>query len=274
MRKFFTVSIILLFSTFNLLAQYVNTDSLIIIPGFEKPLNFKTFDSLRFESPETEIIQDQLFWQQHIPSGRMLNEFVLPSNGKVISRFGPRNGRIHTGTDIKMTRGDTIYAVFYGTVTRAKYHYGYGNMVVVDHGNSLETSYAHLSDFLVNVDDFVVKGQPVGLAGNSGRATTSHLHFEIREGNRPFDPELVFDFENGLIRLEAQDAYNLTELHNTLKPSGYSVNEPVPQNYTVRNGDSLWKISRKFQTSINSLCLLNGLNENAVLQAGMVLKIY
>ncbi|MBW6533989.1 MAG: peptidoglycan DD-metalloendopeptidase family protein [Mariniphaga sp.] len=147
-------------------------------------------------------------------------------------------------------------------------------MVVVDHGNSLETSYAHLSDFLVDVDDFVVKGQPVGLAGSTGRATTNHLHFEIREGNRPFDPELLFDFENGIIRSEVQNAYNLTELHNTLKPSGYSVNEPVPESYIVKNGDSLWKISRKFRTPLKTLYLLNGLSENSVLQTGMVLKIY
>lgn len=274
MRRFIPGIIFLLFNTFNLLAQYVNTDSLLIIPGYERPLSFNSFDSLRFASPETEIIPGQLYRQQHIPSGRILNEFVLPSNGKVISRFGPRNGRIHTGTDIKMNRGDTVFAAFFGKVTRAKYYYGYGNMVLIEHGNSLETSYSHLSDFLVEVGDYAGKGQPVGLAGSTGRATTNHLHFEIREGNRPFDPELVFDFENGLIRLEAQNAYNLTELNRELKVAGYSVNESVPEKYTVRSGDSLWNISRRFKTSVNSLCMLNGLKENSVLQPGMVLKIY
>jgi hypothetical protein len=273
MRKFLTATVLWLFSVFSLTAQYINSDSLVFNPGFEMPLTINAFDSLRFISPETEMLAGQSLFQSHIPSGKLLSEFYLPSNGKVISRFGLRNGRMHTGTDLKMDRGNTIYAAFFGTVTRAKYYYGYGNMVVVDHGNSLETSYAHLSGFLVDVGDFVVKGQPVGLAGRTGRATTNHLHFEIREGNKPFDPELVFDFDNGKVREEIQFAYNLTEFYHKLQPAGYSVNEPAPQHYNVKTGDSLWKISRRFRTSVKALCLLNGLNENAVLQVGMKLKI-
>jgi hypothetical protein len=273
MRKFLAATVVAFCSVFGLSAQYANTDSLVVIPGFEMPLTLNGVDSLRFASPETEIIPGEFLLQSHIPSGKLLNEFSLPSNGKVISRFGPRNGRVHTGTDIKMDKGDTIYAAFFGTVTRVSYYYGYGNMVVVDHGNSLETSYAHLSGFLVDVGDFVLKGQPVGLAGRTGRATTNHLHFEIREAGRPFDPELVFDFENGSIREEVRETHTLTELHKTLNNIGYSANEAVPENYTVRHGDSLWKISRRFRTSVNTLCLLNGLNENTVLQVGMKLKI-
>lgn len=264
----------MLFSAFSLMAQYINSDSLVFIPGFEVPLSLNEFDSLRFTSPESDLIPGEMYYQQHIPSGRILGEFVLPSNGPIISRFGPRNGRMHTGTDIKMNRGDTIYTAFYGTVTRSRYHYGYGNMVVVEHGNSLETSYAHLSEFLVKDGETVAKGQPVGLAGNTGRATTSHLHFEIREDNKPFDPELVFDFEQGQVREETQFAYNLNELHRKLNPFSFSLNEPTPQHYKVKNGDSLWNISRRFRTSVNSLCMLNGLKENSVLQPGMVLKIY
>jgi len=274
MRRFFTGILMVLFSVFSLTAQYVNTDSLVFNPGFEMPLTINAFDSLRFVSPETEMFAGQSLAQSHIPSGKLLSGFYLPSNGKVISRFGPRNGRMHTGTDIKMRSGDTIYAAFFGTVTRAKYHYGYGNMVVIDHGNSLETSYAHLSGFLVDAGDFVVKGQPVGLAGSTGRATTSHLHFEIREGNKPYDPELVFDFENASVRGKVNETYNLTELHNELNASGYANREPLTQRYIVRPGDSLWKISRRFRTSVNTLCMLNGLNENSVLKVGMVLKLY
>ena len=274
MRRLFTGVFFLFCNLFSLQAQYVNTDSLLLVPGFEQPLSILTFDSLRFTSPGSEIISGQLFYQQHIPSGQMLYEFCLPSAGKVISRFGPRNGRMHTGTDIKMNRGDTIFAAFYGSVTRARYYYGYGNMVVVEHENSLETSYAHLSEFLVKPGEAVLKSQPVGLAGSTGRATTSHLHFEIREGNKPFDPELVFDFENAMVREEVRLAYNLTELHHEMNTTGYADNETLPNNYIVRTGDSLWKISRRFRTSVNSLCMLNGLNENSVLKVGSVLKIY
>lgn len=274
MLRNFTATLVFLFCAFSLKAQYVNSDSLIVIPGFEIPLTLNGMDSLRFTSPETEIFPEQFLQQFYIPTGKLLSEFCLPSNGKVISRFGPRSGRMHTGTDIKMHSGDTIYAAFFGTVTRAKYHYGYGNMVVIDHGNSLETSYAHLSGFLVDAGNFVIKGQPVGLAGRTGRATTNHLHFEIREGNKPFDPELVFDFENASIREKVSETYNLTELHNELNTLGYANHEPLTQRYIVRSGDSLWKISRRFRTSVNTLCMLNGLNENSVLKVGMVLKLY
>lgn len=274
MRRLFTGILMLLFSAFNLMAQYVNTDSLNFVFGFENPLTLQAFDSLQFVSPESEMVPGQFLFQSHVPSGKLLSEFSLPSNGKVISRFGPRNGRIHTGTDIKMNSGDTIFAAFFGTVIRAKYYYGYGNMVVVDHGNSLETSYAHLSGFLVDVGDFVLKGQPVGLAGRTGRATTNHLHFEIREASKPFDPELVFDFENATIREEVKETYNLTELHKELTTSGYASHEPLMQSYTVKPGDSLWTISRRFRTSVNSLCMLNGLQESSVLKVGMKLKLF
>ncbi len=275
MRRLITGTIILLFCALNLIAQYVNTDSLIFIPGFEEPVMLSAFDSLLLNSPETDLHDIHTFIYGHnFPAGRLLGQFTLPANGNVISRFGPRAGRMHSGTDIKMNRGDTVFAVFDGAVSQACYWYGYGNMVVLNHGSNLTTSYSHLSGFLVKTGEKIKKGQPVGLAGNTGRASTNHLHFEIREGGRAFDPELVFDFENAKIRDEVPEIYNLTELYQTLNPVAYSVNEPTPQKYIVKNGDSLWKISRRFRTSINALCLLNDLNENSVLRVGMVLKLF
>lgn len=79
-------------------------------------------------------------------------------------------------------------------------------------------------------------------------------------------PELIVDFENKSVREEVRKAYNLTELRNTLNTSKYALNETVPKSYTVRPGDSLWKISRRFSTSVNTLCTLNGLNKHSVLQ--------
>ena len=275
MRIIFIIPIFV-FNLLTLHAQYINTDSLLILPGFDKPVTISEFDSMLLIAPETELLPGDMFYYEHQASkGKHLPElFTFPCTGKVISRFGPRSGRMHTGTDIKMNKGDTIYAAFHGLVTRARYYYGYGNMVAIDHGNDLQTSYSHLSMILVKLNEIVEKGQPVGLAGSTGRATTSHLHFEIRENNKPFDPELVFDFENGTIRKEASMTSNLTELHKMLKPAGYANNIPVPQHYTVRYGDSLWKISRRYKTTIKSLCRLNNLTENSVLRIGMVLKLY
>jgi hypothetical protein len=275
MRIIFIIQI-LIFNLFTISAQYINTDSLLIFPGFDKPVTLSEFDSILLIAPETELRPgDLLYYEQQTTKGSHLPElFSFPCTGKVISRFGPRSGRMHTGTDIKMNKGDTIYAAFHGIVTRARYYYGYGNMVSIDHGNNIETSYSHLSLILVSPGENINMGQAVGLAGSTGRATTNHLHFEIRENKKPFDPELVFDFETGTIRSEVAVTNNLSELHQMLKPAGYGTNEPVPRHYTVKYGDSLWKISRRFKTTVSSLCTLNNLNENSVLRIGMVLKLY
>ena len=252
-------------------SQYINTDSLVVLEGNEFPLLISQLDSTNQFSPEVSPI----YFTEGIPtSGYLLSMFSLPGSGHVISRFGPRSGRMHTGTDIKMNKGDTIYAAFDGIVTRAKYYYGYGNLIVLDHGNNIESYYGHLSGFLVKNGSSVAKGEAIGLAGATGRATTSHLHFEIRENNKPYDTELVFDYENGKTRSKVAEMENLADLQKVIKPKGYSANQPVSQKYVVRSGDSLYKISRRNKTSIKSLCELNNLSESTVLQIGQVIHLY
>lgn len=275
MQKLTTAILFLVLYPAILYGQYINSDSLYIISGFYEPVTLSELDSLRENLSDFETISTEYFaYRSHIPGGQIMALFDMPSNGRVISRFGPRNGRMHSGTDIKLNKGDTIYAVYNGKVTRARYYYGYGNMVVIEHSNNIETYYAHLSGYLTAVGETVLKGQPIGLAGSTGRATTNHLHFEIRENNKAFDPELVYDFDNKRIRDEVKFANNLTVLHSSLNQTGYSVNEPAPQHYRVKSGDSLWLISRRFKTSVKTLCALNNLNENSVLRVGMTLKIY
>lgn len=255
---------------FSAKAQYLNTDSLIVIEGLDVGCLVSELDSMEIYSPELFDYSTQ----ESLSSGYLLSMFTMPGSGHVISRFGPRSGRMHTGTDIKMNKGDTIYAAFDGIVTRRQYYHGYGNMIVLDHGNNLETYYAHLSGYLIKPGASVEMGEAIGLAGATGRATTSHLHFEIRENGKPYDTELVFDFENGKTRGKVAEMENLAELQKELKPKGYSTNKPVPQKYVVRSGDSLSKISRKNKTSIKSLCQLNNLKETSILQIGQVLNVY
>ncbi len=264
----------LLWCSFFSRAQYVNTDSLVVVPGFSAPLSLARFDSLEVNSPELLGLTGSVAFGKDVPAGNIFAGFSAPANGKIISRFGLRSGRIHTGTDIKLDKGDTVYAAFNGAITRAHYYHGYGNMVVISHGNNLETCYAHLSAFLVEDDDFVQKGEPLGLAGRTGRATTEHLHFEIRENERPYDPELVFDFENDRVHKKAIHTETLANLNRNLKTAGYAGNSAAPQVYKVQQGDSLWKISRRFRTSMNLLCQLNNLTESSVLQVGQALQIY
>ena len=252
-------------------AQYINSDSLHVLEGSPLPISISELDSI--ENIFNDILPEY-FTSGPIRSGYLLSQFSLPAKGKVISRFGPRSGRMHTGTDIKLNKGDTIYAAYDGQVTMSKYYYGYGNLVVLDHGNSIETYYSHLSKCLVKTDRFVRIGEPIGLAGATGRATTTHLHFEIRENNKPYDTELVFDFAAGKTRDEVAKLDNLASLHKELKPKVQSVNQPVSQKYVVRAGDSLYKIASYTKTTMNTLCMLNNLTETSILQIGQVLHIY
>jgi murein DD-endopeptidase MepM/ murein hydrolase activator NlpD len=256
-------------------AQYVNTDMLMVVPGLEEPVHVDYLDSIYHNHPDSELHNELFFsFNKPLTTGIMLSRFTIPSRGEVISRFGPRSGRMHSGTDIKLNKGDTIYAVFHGTVTRSSYYYGYGNMVVIDHGNNITTSYAHLSAFLVRQGEIVKQGEPLGLAGSTGRATTSHLHFEIRENNRAFNPELVFDFEHEKIKDEVYDISHLAELQPVDPSSGHKAKQSVPQSHTVRSGDSLWTISRRYKTTIQQLCRLNNLTESSVLRIGSIIKLY
>ena len=125
-----------------------------------------------------------------IPEG----EWCYPLPGaKVISPYGGRGGRQHTGTDLKTKPNDPIYAAFEGEVTMSQVFYGYGNCIVIRHANGLETLYSHNSKNLVKVGDRVKCGQKIALTGRTGRATTEHLHFEVRVGGKPYNSNMIFD---------------------------------------------------------------------------------
>ena len=127
-----------------------------------------------------------------------LRGFAMPTPSRVItSKFGPRWHRQHQGLDIKVYIGDTIRAAFDGKVRVVRYdRNGYGNYVVIRHPNGLETLYGHMSKHLVVDDQIVRAGEPIGLGGNTGRSTGSHLHFETRLVGKAIDPALMFDFVN------------------------------------------------------------------------------
>ncbi|MCR4853252.1 MAG: peptidoglycan DD-metalloendopeptidase family protein [Prevotella sp.] len=127
-----------------------------------------------------------------------LRGFTMPTTSRLItSNYGPRWGRVHKGLDIKVYIGDTIYAAFEGTVRVVRYEAnGYGNFVVIRHPNGLETVYGHMSKQLVKPNQRVKSGEPIGLGGNTGRSTGSHLHFETRLCGVALNPALMFDFKN------------------------------------------------------------------------------
>lgn len=115
---------------------------------------------------------------------------VWPTTSRYVSsRFGwrPEFGDFHTGTDIAGKSGDPIYAYKSGTVVFAGTISSYGRIIKIDHGNGMQTWYAHCSSLLVSVGDTVSEGQNIALMGRTGWATGNHLHFEVRLNGVPVD---------------------------------------------------------------------------------------
>ena len=125
--------------------------------------------------------------------------FPLPG-AKVISPYGKRGGRTHSGVDLKTTPGDKIYAAFEGEVIFSDVYHGYGNYIRIKHPNGLETCYSHNSKNLVKKGDYVKAGQVIALVGQTGRATTPHLHFEVRINGKTRNPANYFDLNKGVVR--------------------------------------------------------------------------
>ena len=112
-----------------------------------------------------------------------LTSYHCPYQGSVHPRgkYGPRRRRQHQGVDLPLKMGDPVYATFCGRVRISEYNKGgYGNLVIIRHDNGLETYYGHLSERMVEPDQWVEAGQIIGLGGSTGRSTGPHLHFETR----------------------------------------------------------------------------------------------
>jgi murein DD-endopeptidase MepM/ murein hydrolase activator NlpD len=128
--------------------------------------------------------------------------YPLPG-AKVISPYGHRGGRGHSGVDLKTKPNDDIRAAFDGEVVFSAKYAGYGNLIRILHGNGLETYYSHNSKNLVKVGDRVKAGNVIALTGRTGRATTEHLHFETRINGKAYDPSRFFDHQTHTIRINS-----------------------------------------------------------------------
>lgn len=126
--------------------------------------------------------------------GGSTGTMVWPAEGEITSPFGWRvhpifgTQRLHTGIDIGADYGDSIRAADGGVVIHADWMGGYGNTVIIDHGNGISTLYAHNSQLLVNEGQTVAKGQTVARCGSTGYSTGPHLHFEVRQNGSPVNP--------------------------------------------------------------------------------------
>lgn len=112
-----------------------------------------------------------------------------PSRGSLSSGFGMRWGKMHKGIDIAANFGATINAALGGTVNYAAWQEGYGNVITINHGDGLETTYAHCSVINVKKDEVVKSGQKIGEVGSTGNSTGPHLHFEVRVNGVAINPQ-------------------------------------------------------------------------------------
>lgn len=209
-------------------------------------------------------------------------------------KFGPRRRRVHQGVDLPLKMGDPIYATFCGRVRISEYNRGgYGNLVVVRHDNGLETYYGHLSERLVEPNQWVEAGQILGLGGSTGRSTGPHLHFETRYYGQSFDPERLIDFPRGTLCREtfllkksffspyskagqdfedelANEEQDKQEVEAVAKSK---VEAQARRYHKIRSGDTLGAIARKYGTSIDNVCRMNNIKRTTILQLGRSLRV-
>ena len=225
-----------------------------------------------------------------------LRGFHMPTDNRVVtSNFGSRWGRQHKGLDIKVYIGDTIRAAFSGKIRIVKYEpKGYGKYVVIRHHNGLETIYGHMSKHLVVENQEVKAGDPIGLGGNTGRSTGSHLHFETRLCGVALNPALLFDFRNQDVvgdfymfrrnkyasesamatRLRGVGGANTddNDLDEELEIASTPRTTSSVHFHKVKKGDTLQAIARKHHTTVAKLCQLNHIGKTIRLKPGQILK--
>lgn len=227
-------------------------------------------------------------------------------NNRVTSSYGYRRSfrKNHYGTDIKVYVGDTIRSAFSGRIriVANQGKKGYGKYIVIRHHNGLETVYGHLSKQLVKEDQDVKAGEPIGLGGNTGKSTGSHLHFETRFLGKFIDPEKMFDFKaqdiladyylfssvgrSRLITSEEANALPSNDILASLGGPTYAADKEAQSKkfqeerrdairtnvHKVKSGETLSSIAVKRGTTVAKLCKLNNISTKTILRVGQILK--
>lgn len=186
------------------------------------------------------------------------------------SPYGVRSHRLHRGVDVQVIMKEPIVAAYPGTVIMSKYNKGgYGHYVLVEHENGLQTLYGHLAERSVRVGDYVYPGDIVGLAGNTGRSSGAHLHFEIRYGEINIDPATIINFpkwelQPGVDKLPKKKVIAAhRKMQAKLKKENF---------YIVKQGDSLKDVALWFNISEDAVVRINNLTKGQPLKVGQTLK--
>lgn len=178
-----------------------NVDSLSIVEKYVSEkydlTDVETAISTLYEEKKTVVVASTSSSSGTVTSGTAGSgykeigiSFIKPISATVTSRFGSRWGSTHKGMDFGAATGTSIKAAASGTVTYAGWNSGgYGYLVIISHGNGVQTYYAHCSAILTTVGATVSQGDVIAKVGNTGKSTGSHLHFEIRVNDVAYNPE-------------------------------------------------------------------------------------
>ena len=237
------------------------TDSLYHIPAYDKYCGFDQKSIWGFKIDQTKTKDTS-----HIKLLHDSCDFHSPWTGRITSSYGWRKNRPHYGVDIKLNTGDSVKSAFEGMIRVSKYSKSYGNVIVVRHQNGLETLYAHLSKRTVKAGQIVETGQTIGLGGNTGRSFGSHLHFETRYLGEPINPMDVFEITDTTFKVHKKN------LDLTADNFAFVKEVRRIKYHRVRSGDSLWRISRRYDVTINKLCRINKLNRKKSLRIGQKIR--
>ncbi|GER66058.1 peptidase M23 [Weizmannia acidilactici] len=194
--------------------------------------------------------------------------WIFPAGGTISDTFHTRGGA-HKGIDIAGKYREKVFSADKGIVIRSYYSASYGNVVFIRHPSGYETVYAHLDERVVEKGQRIEMGGLVGYMGTTGDSTGTHLHFEVHAGKwtldkkNAIDPFLVFGAgERGqLVSAKAHDPYGIA-----------AASAPGHAAYIVKKGDTLWKISLLYHTSVDRLKSWNNMRTDQI-YAGQVLEI-
>ena len=167
------------------------------INGYASVINQYAADEKRIDA-EIKKMSEELKKQQTPPTATGSYMWPCPSSKLVTSKYGMRKislygyEKFHAGIDVGAGMGQSIVAADGGTVIVSSYDGGYGNYVMINHGNNRVTLYAHMSSRAVSVGQTVNKGQVIGYIGSTGNSTGPHLHFEVRVNGGTVNPLQYF----------------------------------------------------------------------------------
>jgi len=166
-----------------------NIDEIVLVNDIANPNRIRPSQELVIPGVQAAEIGSMLRSERLVSAdGRLLPMFDWPVTGRISSNYGMRWGRMHHGIDIAVNTGTPVKAAARGRVTFSGVNGGYGYLVIIDHGDGVETRYAHNSRLLVKAGEYVNRGQVIAYSGNTGNSTGPHLHFEIRYKGNSVDP--------------------------------------------------------------------------------------